>query len=1018
MSALPVGTVTFLFTDMEGSTRLLEGSPVSFRTALARHDAILDRAIREHGGVIFERAGDSFAAAFSSPNAAVRAALEAQLALQQETWDELGSVDVRMGLATGEVDLQGEQYFGLTLHRCARLMSCAHGGQTVLSAVTAGLVRESLPDGAALIDLGQHRLRDLTQAEQVYQLCAPELPDSFPPLRTFAAVANNLPRQATSFVGREQQLQAIRAILRRPDTRLLTLTGPGGTGKTRLALQLAAHELDSFPDGVYFVPLASVTDPDLVPPVIAQALEVRETAGRPLVTLLQERLGQRQILLVLDNFEQVVNAAPFVADLLATPSDLKIVTTSRTILRLYGEHEYPVPPLALPDRRTSPSAAHLTQFEAVRLFVSRAQAARPDFALDDQNAPVVAEICHRLDGLPLAIELAAARIRALPPAALAQRMERRLPLLTGGARDLPARQRTLRDAIAWSYDLLEPDEQTLFRRMGVFRGSTLEAIESVCVGDVPRPGATTVALPPLDLDILDGVASLVEKSLLRQQEGVDGQSRFSMLETVREFALERLEDSGEADVVHRRQALVALRLAEDAEAQMHLAEQTSWYARLEEEHDNLRTSLRWCEENGYAQPALRLAIALWWFWSAHGHVREGRERLDGLLARFPTRADSPRVALRAGALYAAGMLASVQGDRQAARSLLEEGLALRRQIDDRGGLFNTLEGLATVAFVQGEYEAARDHAEEMLTISHAHGDPIEISSVVNILGNISHELGDLDGARACFTQSVDYLKDLPTHNLPMISLAMVAQDQGHLDEAHALVTRALSRYRQVGHRRPQALCHATLSSIEMARGDPAAARDHLRTCLAIHDELGDAAGIAETLERFVELAVTQSRFAGALQLAGAAFTLRARTGSALLPSAQVKLDRVLEPARSASTAAGADEAWLRGRAFTLDEAIEAALTITEPAPSPAEAASGPASSSGRAASVLTPREQEVAALVARGLTNRQIADRLVIGEGTVATHVVHILGKLDFQSRVQVASWAAGIGLAAVTDRA
>ena len=533
MSALPIGTVTFLFTDMEGSTRLLEASPIAYRAALVRHDAILERAIRDHGGTVFERAGDSFAAAFASPNAAVRAALEAQLDLQRESWGEVGPVAVRMGLATGEVDLQGGQYFGLTVHRCARLMSCAHGGQVVLAAVTAALVRESLPEGVSLVDLGQHRLRDLTQPEHVYQLVGPGLATDFPRLRALTAVVNNLPRQATSFVGREQQRQAVGAILLRSDTRLLTLTGPGGTGKTRLALQVATDALDSFPDGVFFVPLASVTDPELVPSAIAQVLDVRETAGRPLVAGLQEYLEERQLLLVLDNFEQVVDAAPFVADLLAAPAPLKILITSRSVLRLYGEHEYPVPPLALPDRRTSPSAAHLTRFESVSLFVTRARAARPDFGLDDQNAPAVASICHRLDGLPLALELAAARIRALPPRALLDRMERRLPLLTGGARDLPARQRTLRDTIAWSYDLLEPGEQTLFRRLAVFHGCTLEAIETVCAGDPPRPGATSVALPPLDIDILDGVASLVEKSLLRQHEGVAGYPRFTMLETMR-----------------------------------------------------------------------------------------------------------------------------------------------------------------------------------------------------------------------------------------------------------------------------------------------------------------------------------------------------------------------------------------------------------------------------------------------------------------------------------------------------
>jgi hypothetical protein len=339
-------------------------------------------------------------------------------------------------------------------------MDSAHGGQIVLSAATTALLGEGLPSGASLKDLGEHRLRDLVRPERVYQLVGPGLPSDFPPLRTGTVAPNNLPAHGTAFIGREQQVRTVRDVLLRPETRLLTLTGPGGTGKTRLALQVAADLLEDFSGGVFFVPLASVTDPDLVLSTVAQTLDVREAPGRPIVAALQEFLRQKQLLLILDNFEQVVDAAPGVAELLAAAPGLKVLVTSRAALRLYGEHEFPVPPLALPDRRPVPSAEHVAQYEAVRLFVSRAQAMRPSFAIDDQNAADVAEICLRLDGLPLAIELAAARIRALPPRAMLQRMERRLPLLTGGARDLPARQRTLRDTIAWSYDLLDADEHS------------------------------------------------------------------------------------------------------------------------------------------------------------------------------------------------------------------------------------------------------------------------------------------------------------------------------------------------------------------------------------------------------------------------------------------------------------------------------------------------------------------------------------------------------------------------------
>jgi predicted ATPase/class 3 adenylate cyclase/DNA-binding CsgD family transcriptional regulator len=1025
MNALPTGTVTFLFTDIEGSTRLLEAGQEAYRTALVRHDTLLAQVIADHGGMVVQQAGDGFSVAFRSPTPAVRAALDGQAALQREPWEEAGQVRVRMALHTGEVELQEKgKYFGQPLHRCARLMDSAHGGQVLLSAVTAALVGESLPTGAWLKDLGEHRLRDLVRTERVYQLVGPDLPADFPPLRTLTTIPNNLPMQATAFIGREQQLQAVRTALLRTDTRLVTLTGPGGTGKTRLALQAAADLLDSFRDGVYVVALASVTDPDLVASAIAQALDVREVAGRPITTSLGDALRQRRLLLVLDNFEQVAAAAPTVAELLGSAPRLKILVTSRSVLHVYGERELSVPPLALPDHRTAPTALHLAQFEAVHLFVDRAQAARSDFALVNENASAVAEICQRLDGLPLAIELAAARVRALPPRAMLQRMERRLPLLTGGARDLPARQRTLRDAIAWSYDLLEPDEQTLFRRLAVFRGCTLEAAESVCAGDPSRPGATSVALPPLDLPVLDGIESLVEKSLLLQEEAFDGQPWYSMLETVREFALERLEESGESDAIHRRHALAALTLAESSEGELYGAEQTAWLQRLEQEHDNLRSALRWCEEQGFAAPALRLAVALWWFWSTRGHVQEGREHLTSLLDRFAASASGGRAELYARALYAAGMLASWQGDHAVARARHQEGLAIRRQIGEPMGLFTTLEGLGMAACLQGDYVAARRYMEEALALVRDLDDRLPYANVMNTLGNVSYELGDLEAARAYYEQSIasfseSYDPRYRTLNAAMIAVAVVVLDQERHDEAHALATRALVGSEETGNWRMAAVARSTLGGIALARGDLAAAREHLSAAIATQHELGDVAGISQVLERFVELAAAQDQHEGSLRLAAAATTLHERTGAPLTPSSRARLDRALEPSRRSLSPETAETAWQAGRALDLDQIVEAALSITEaPAPSDEQASvSASGCSVNGAASVLSRREQEVAVLIARGLTNRQIAEALVITEGTAANHVNHILSKLGHSSRAQVAVWAVEVGLVAGAEQ-
>jgi len=1017
MTAMPSGTVTFLFTDIEGSTRLLERQPDAYRRALARHDAIIRRAVVDHAGVVVQSRGDGFCAAFASPLEAIRAAHESQLGLRREEWGEIGQVKSRMGLHTGEVELHDGEYFGAPLHRCARLMDSAHGGQVVLSAATAALLGEVLPPGVWLKDLGEYRLRDLIRSERIYQLVAVGQPADFPPLRTLTSIPNNLPMQATAFIGRDQQLQAVQATLLRSDARLVTLTGPGGTGKTRLALQAAAELMDSFPSGVYFVALAPVTDPDLVPSAIAQALDVRETAGRPILAALADAVRQKQSLLVLDNFEQVAAAAPFVADLLAAAPQVKVLVTSRSVLRIYGERELSVPPLALPDHRTAPTAAHLARFEAVHLFVDRAQAARSDFTLTDENAPTVAEICQRLDGLPLAIELAAARIRALPPRAMLQRMERRLPLLTGGARDLPARQRTLRDAIAWSYDLLDGGEQALFRRLAVFRGCTLESAEAVCSGDSPRPGARSVAMPPLDFDIFDGIESLVEKSLLRPAETVDGQPRYLMLETVREYALERLQESGEGETISRRHVLAWLTFVEAAEPELYKPDQATWIARIEEEHDNLRAALRWSEDQGFAQPALRLAAALWWFWSIHGHVDEGRGRLAGVLMRFSASADaSPaRAELYARVLYGAGILASMQGDHHAARRLHADGLALRRTIGDMTGVFNALEGLGTVESRQGDYVAARAHLEEALDIARALGDDIAYAMALHALGNISAELGEFEAARTYYEQSRALVPSEDDRQGPLLSLATIALDQDRYDEAEVIALDALSRYRRSGNRQVEALVLATLGGISLARGNLEAAREHLAHGLSIMQELGRVTGVAQTLERFVGLATAQERFAGAVQLASSAMVLHERAGAPLSSIGRDRLERMLEPARRVLTADTAAAAWQAGCAMDLDRAVEAALAITAlETVEPPDADRAPPVRS--APSRLSARELEVATLIAEGKTNRQIAEALVITEGTAANHVNHILTKLDFSSRAQIAVWVSEQGRS--SDRA
>src|SRR5215216_756370 len=615
MAVPHTGKITFLFTDVEGSTSLWERKPKAMSEALSRHDEILRTVIEAHNGHVFKTVGDAFHATFSAAPDALEAALEAQRVLLHETWDLTGPLRVRMALHTGVAEERDEDYFGPTLNRVARLLSAGHGGQILLSLATTELVRDGLPDDSGLRDLGERRLKDLSSPERVFQITAPGLRSEFPPLETLDIRRNNLPAQPTPLVGRERELEEVLALLRRSYVRLLTFTGPGGTGKTRLGLQAAAELTDEFEDGVFFVALAAIADPTLVAPAIARTLGLTESGNQPQEELLEGYLRERQVLLVLDNFEQVLESASLLDALLSAAPGLKVLATSRTALRLYGEHEFPVPPLSLPDTGSLPPIEGLTRFEAVRLFVDRARAIRPDFSLTEENASAVIEICSRLDGLPLAIELAAARIKLLPPQAMLSRLDNRLKLLTGGARNLPERQRTLRNAIAWSYEMLDEGEKTLFARLAVFSGgSTLEGIEAVCdpQGDLP-------------VEALEGVSSLLDKSLLRQEEGQGAEPRLMMLETIREFASQRLEESGEAEQLRKSHADYCIALAEEAEAGLQGSEQESWLERLDPEHDNMRSALAWAMEQGMTELGLFLAGALRPFWYARGYLDEGRK---------------------------------------------------------------------------------------------------------------------------------------------------------------------------------------------------------------------------------------------------------------------------------------------------------------------------------------------------------------------------------------------------------
>ena len=872
---MPTGTVTFLFTDIEGSARLWDEHPEEMRTALARHEVLLKDAIGAHRGHVFKMMGDEFCVAFGRASDALDAALDAQRALQAEPWEPAEPLRVRMALHTGEAEERSGDYFGPPLNRCARIRDAAHGGQVLLSRMTAQLVREALPSAAELRPLGEHRLRDLAQPEGIFQLLHPDLPGEFPRPRSLAAFTHNLPIQVTSFIGREQELKEVKRLLR--TTRLLTLTGTGGAGKTRLALQAGADLLDEYPDGVWLMELAPVADASLVPQAVLSALGLREEPQRSLTDTLIDALRPKRALLILDNCEHVVEAVAQLAEALLTQSPgLRLLATSREVLRAAGEVVWRVPSLSVPpeepDRRGP--VEQTTQYEAVRLFVERAVAASPGFRVTDKTAPVLAEVCRRLDGIPLAIELAAARAQMLSPEQIRGRLDDRFRLLTGGRRTALPRQQTLRAAVAWSYDLLAEEERALFGRLSVFAGGlSLDGAEAVCAGDGIETG-----------QVLDLLTGLVQKSLTVPEEGTDG-IRYHLLETLRAYGAEQLGHSDEAEVVERRHAEFYTAFAERAEAELTGPEQATSYRRLETEHGNLRAALAWALRED-ATLGFRLANALARFWDVRCHWAEGREWLAQCLRGSADVAPQ----LRADALVGAGALAQNQNDAEAAgalteealllsrrigyapgvasalgnqglqahrrgeygkgRELWEETLAIRQELGDEHGIARCLHNLGLMAHEQQAYPTAERLYEESLAIARRRGDRAGTAMTLNNLGNVAREQGDYEVARGRLEEALairQQLGDKAGTAGSLANLGLVAQQQGDYETALAHTEEALGIARQLGARSVEALQLNNLGVMCKATGDDATARCVYEQALTIWRELGDRLGMAQTL---------------------------------------------------------------------------------------------------------------------------------------------------------------------------
>jgi predicted ATPase/class 3 adenylate cyclase len=871
VTALPTGTVTFLFTDIEGSTRLVQALGDRFGEILAEHHNLLREVFEDRGGVEVSTEGDAFFVVFTSATAAVEAAVRAQQVLAAHRWPHDAAVRVRMGVHTGEGVLVGGSYVGLDVHRAARIASAAHGGQVIVSDATRALVQGSRGHDLRLKDLGDHLLKDLERAEHLYQVCSDGLPSDFPSPRSISARPNNLPAAMTPFIERAREVDAILELM--AASRLVTLTGPGGTGKTRLGLKVATERLLNYEDGAFAVFLAPVEDPDLVPSMIAATLGLREQGMTPIADSLRDHLSDKHMLLVLDNFEQVVPAATVVSELLLAAPRVDALVTSRARLRVSGEREYPVPPMALPDPEQLPPVEALSGYEAIELFVDRARAIVPNFDLTDGNARAIAEICWRLDGLPLAIELAAARIRLLGPEEMLQRLPKGLAFLAEGARDVPARQQTLRNAIAWSYDLLDEPLRAFFRRLGVFVGGwSFGFVDEVCDPD-----------GELGIDALTALEGLIENNLVLSLETDRGTTRFRMLQTIREFALEVLDEEERASVRRRHAEFFLVFVEARSEA---LTRDPDALAETALEHDNVRAALRWAIDNSEAEMALRISSSLWRFWMLQSHLAEGRNWLTEVLA---LRGAAERRSLRGRALMALGSIAYWQNDFEATRGYYLEALEIFRGLDDRSGLAEALYNVGFVHLVERDPERARPYYDE----SH----------------RIAQELNDERGlARVAWAR------------------AMCALQEENWEEARLRAQEALDRFGALDDWFGISLGRFVFYQAARLTGDLDEARRLMLESLDEAEIRTDTAALFSVIESLAALDSAAGLYERALALGGAADAFRKAYGGGA-PPPLIELVDVRDAARRSLSDERIAEFWHRGSDMSLDEALALARTM-------------------------------------------------------------------------------------------
>jgi predicted ATPase/class 3 adenylate cyclase len=917
----PTGTVTFLFTDIEGSTRLAQEYPQEMPELLARHNVILNQSIERYHGFVFRTVGDSFSAAFDTASDAVSAALEAQRELKNESWSP-APIRVRMGIHTGSAqvkdDAQGTSYEGYaTLALTQRIMSVAHGDQILLSQLTRDLIKDRLAPGTELRDLGEHRLKDIVSPVHIYQIVATDLPSEFPPLTTLEIINHNLPSQLTSFIGREQEIAEARHVL--ASTRMLTFIGPGGTGKTRLSLHVAAEQLTEFKDGVWLIELAQLADASYIFSTIASTFSLRELQGVALIDTITDYLRAKQLLLVLDNCEHLIESCARLADhLLHTCPKLKIIASSREALGIAGETVYRVPSLSLPHAQ---DLTHdLMQYEATRLFVERAGKANPGFALTRDNAPYLIQICQRLDGIPLAIELAAARVKLFTPQQIAERLGDRFKLLTGGSRTALPRQQTLRALIDWSYLTLNETEQQVLRALAVFSGGwTFEAAESV-TGEI---------------EALDGLSGLVNKSLVNVEER-EGEARYRFLETIRQYAMEKLLESGDAVNARDRHLAYFMECARRAEAHFATTQRLLWLNRLELEHDNIRSALGWSLESN-PESALQLVCLLPIFWLSRSYLTEGCKWCQSAIshAEALTPVTSSWLAIRARAYSALAMLSINRGDHRAGQNAAQQAVTLARQLEDPLALARALNFLGLSSAFLEEETLALDSLHESEALCRKFGFMDELASVLQSLAYITLEF---HGAEAS-DQLQSYMEESLVLSQGSVDpdaavrtegiLARLAFSRGDLVEARKHADLMLDLHRQLGDQH-------SVTGHQSAMAHAARQMGNYREALALYHEtlpdwqkIGHRGAVAHQLECIGFIAKAHEQGERAVKLMSAAEALRAVSNSPRTPQERIEYDRELTGLR-----AGLDEKifqslWAEGQSMTMDQAIDFALDDEE-----------------------------------------------------------------------------------------